>query len=222
MVRVAYSLTPRKPDLHKRWTVCEKSEGKRALSVFSLIRYDSLTQTSLLRCAPVTGRTHQLRVHLMSIGFPIKDDPLYATPYAARDVITNDDPLHDNAQSNGDVTNTVEKEDKIGSLNGSLSTPRDDVTQQQQEEQQEEQRDVETLREDALLELCVCCTQGEQAAFSSDQLRSTGIYLHAHRCDFLNAEGDQIELTLKVPPPCWATPLLGYPPVRPPSTEGIF
>ena len=32
-----------------------------------------------LELEPVTGRSHQLRVHLMAIGFPIVGDPLYAT-----------------------------------------------------------------------------------------------------------------------------------------------
>jgi len=31
---------------------------------------------------PVTGRTHQLRVHLCAIGHPILGDPLYASPQA--------------------------------------------------------------------------------------------------------------------------------------------
>lgn len=33
-----------------------------------------------LELEPVTGRTHQLRVHLQAIGHPIVGDPLYATP----------------------------------------------------------------------------------------------------------------------------------------------
>jgi len=48
----------------------------------------SATQTPLphtglatrLELEPVTGRTHQLRVHLQAIGHPIVGDPLYATP----------------------------------------------------------------------------------------------------------------------------------------------
>jgi tRNA pseudouridine32 synthase / 23S rRNA pseudouridine746 synthase len=35
---------------------------------------------SLLELEPVTGRTHQLRVHLQSIGHPILGDTLYAPP----------------------------------------------------------------------------------------------------------------------------------------------
>ncbi|KAJ9141694.1 Pseudouridine synthase [Pleurostoma richardsiae] len=33
---------------------------------------------SIVRCLPVTGRTHQLRVHLQFLGFPIQNDPIYA------------------------------------------------------------------------------------------------------------------------------------------------
>ena len=35
---------------------------------------------SLIELEPVTGRTHQLRVHLQAIGHPILGDALYATP----------------------------------------------------------------------------------------------------------------------------------------------
>ncbi|ROV92361.1 hypothetical protein VMCG_09120 [Cytospora schulzeri] len=33
---------------------------------------------SIVRCMPVTGRTHQLRVHLQFLGHPIENDPIYA------------------------------------------------------------------------------------------------------------------------------------------------
>jgi len=33
---------------------------------------------SIVRCLPLTGRTHQLRVHLQFLGHPITNDPIYA------------------------------------------------------------------------------------------------------------------------------------------------
>ena len=43
---------------------------------------------SLLQLEPVTGRTHQLRVHCAHMGFPILGDPQYGSPesmeYSAR------------------------------------------------------------------------------------------------------------------------------------------
>ncbi|MEW6165344.1 MAG: RluA family pseudouridine synthase [Pseudomonadota bacterium] len=42
--------------------------------------YDAASDTTRVELAPVTGRSHQLRVHLAALGFPILGDPLYAPP----------------------------------------------------------------------------------------------------------------------------------------------
>lgn len=44
-----------------------------------------LPGTTRLDLEPVTGRSHQLRVHLQAIGHPIVGDPLYAPPTEAAD-----------------------------------------------------------------------------------------------------------------------------------------
>ena len=41
---------------------------------------------SLLQCSPLTGRTHQIRVHLQSTGFPIAGDDRYGDPDANKRV----------------------------------------------------------------------------------------------------------------------------------------
>ncbi len=49
-------------------------------SEFAHTRYETLEtigNISVVRCEPITGRTHQLRVHLASIGHPIVGDDLY-------------------------------------------------------------------------------------------------------------------------------------------------
>lgn len=39
-------------------------------------------ERSLVRCLPRTGRTHQIRVHLEAVGFPVLGDKLYGRPDA--------------------------------------------------------------------------------------------------------------------------------------------
>lgn len=50
-------------------------EGKSAVTVFSAIRY--YPQTTLVLATPITGRTHQIRVHAVSMGYPIVGDNKY-------------------------------------------------------------------------------------------------------------------------------------------------
>lgn len=48
----------------------------------SLTHYQVLSQNStstLVKLMPVTGRSHQLRVHMLALGHPIQGDKLYAT-----------------------------------------------------------------------------------------------------------------------------------------------
>ena len=51
--------------------------GKPSLSVFRALSYCALSDTTLVECRPVTGRTHQLRLHLQLLGTPIANDPCY-------------------------------------------------------------------------------------------------------------------------------------------------
>jgi tRNA pseudouridine32 synthase len=55
------------------------SKGKPSQSLFQLLTYDASTDTSVLSCCPVTGRNHQLRVHLQWLGFPIAGDVQYGS-----------------------------------------------------------------------------------------------------------------------------------------------
>lgn len=50
--------------------------GKSALTFFQKLSGDE--QSSLVELRPVTGRSHQLRVHLLSLGNPILGDAFYA------------------------------------------------------------------------------------------------------------------------------------------------
>ena len=54
--------------------------GKPSRTRWQALGPGPLPETTRVRLEPLTGRTHQLRVHLMELGHPIVGDPLYAPP----------------------------------------------------------------------------------------------------------------------------------------------
>ena len=51
--------------------------GKCSLTRYRVLAHDAVTNTSRVELEPVTGRTHQLRMHMSAIGHPILGDELY-------------------------------------------------------------------------------------------------------------------------------------------------
>ncbi|WP_054301884.1 RluA family pseudouridine synthase [Gemmobacter sp. LW-1] len=52
-------------------------QGKPAITDWRVQRHDG--KTTRVRLMPQTGRSHQLRVHMLELGHPILGDPIYAT-----------------------------------------------------------------------------------------------------------------------------------------------
>jgi len=56
----------------------DHATGKRALTRYRVLERDEMT--TRVELEPVTGRSHQLRVHMAALGHPILGDPFYAPP----------------------------------------------------------------------------------------------------------------------------------------------
>lgn len=61
----------------------DPQHGKPSLTHWRVLAHDPAGAWTTLALSPVTGRSHQLRVHLLAIGHPIVGDALYDAPRAA-------------------------------------------------------------------------------------------------------------------------------------------
>lgn len=75
---------PNRPRQH-----VDHENGRPAVTDWRVVRYEEADEdlpegATRVRLTPHTGRSHQLRVHMLEIGHPILGDPLYASGAALR------------------------------------------------------------------------------------------------------------------------------------------
>ncbi len=77
-VNVPVVYDPEHPPLH----IADPKHNKTALTHFKVIEHFQIQGQPVTRVelTPITGRSHQLRVHMQYLGHPIIGDTLYATP----------------------------------------------------------------------------------------------------------------------------------------------
>jgi 23S rRNA pseudouridine1911/1915/1917 synthase len=68
----------RDPHHRKRMAIVEA--GKQAITRYQVRKY--LDGYTLIEVSPLTGRTHQIRIHLSAIGYPVVGDPVYGVKSA--------------------------------------------------------------------------------------------------------------------------------------------
>jgi len=181
--------------------------GKESQSIFKRLAYDEESDTSLLSCFPVTGRNHQLRVHLQFLGFPIIND----TQYGGRSEISS------SSKAAADDSPSV-LQLMVDAKNESDSS---------------KERRVESLSDAdvaAAKRACPCCSQegaeGILQSFTPRQLLLEGHAIHLHALRYRIrlrpkkskktskkkqdtsslVEPPLAELDLAVDPPEWADP----------------
>lgn len=60
----------------------DHERGKKSLTHYQVLSMND--NSSLVELTPITGRSHQLRVHMLALGHPILGDRLYATDEALK------------------------------------------------------------------------------------------------------------------------------------------
>jgi RluA family pseudouridine synthase len=63
---------------HRHRTVVDDKRGIPAETKFTVL--NSNQESALIEARPVTGRTHQIRVHAYALGYPLLGDILYSAP----------------------------------------------------------------------------------------------------------------------------------------------
>lgn len=184
-----------------------RANGKEALTVFKRLAYyppkDEAERTqgelkdgqpwktlrgySIVRCFPVTGRTHQLRVHLQFLGHPISNDPIYANQRVFGPALGRG---HSEAENDEDIMTRLSRMGK--------EDVADAVAYHDEMVDAYEKRKAERMTG----ETCDVC---DTPLYSDPGAHELGIYLHARRYRCGEGKWDY-ETGL----PDWALPPPGY------------
>jgi 23S rRNA pseudouridine1911/1915/1917 synthase len=74
----------RDPAHRKKMAVVSRDKGREAVSLYQTL--EEFTQHTLLEVHPITGRTHQIRLHLSFIGCPVVGDRIYGRKKSSIDL----------------------------------------------------------------------------------------------------------------------------------------
>lgn len=141
---------------------------------------------SIVRCLPLTGRTHQIRVHLQYLGHPISNDPIYCNQLVFGPSLAAGDDLSDNDE---DIISRLSKMGK--SQVAEALAYHDEMVEEYNKKKAEKMTG----------QLCEVC---DTPLYSDPGVHELGIYLHAKR--YACEEG---EWEYETPLPEWALPPVG-------------
>ncbi|KAI9816806.1 MAG: hypothetical protein M1827_001451 [Pycnora praestabilis] len=176
--RLAYY--PQKPGTSEE----PKTERERTRN--SKMAWKNKEGYSIVRCSPITGRTHQLRVHLQYLGHPITNDPIYCNQRVFGPSLAQGDSVSDNDED------IIARLSRMGK-----SEVAEAVAYHDEMVEEYNKRKAEKMNG----ELCEVC---QTPLYSDPGAHELGIYLHAKRyaCE-------EEKWQYETPLPDWALPPLG-------------
>ncbi|KKY23519.1 putative pseudouridine synthase [Diplodia seriata] len=149
--------------------------------------WKSLRGYSIVRCRPLTGRTHQIRVHLQFLGHPISNDPIYANQRVFGPALAQND---DRSDDDDDIVTRLGRmgKDEVAEAVAYHDEMVDDYNK----------RKAEKLSG----EVCEICNT---ALYTDPGVHELGIYLHARK---YACEAGRWSYETELP--AWALPPAGF------------
>lgn len=141
---------------------------------------------SIVRCLPLTGRTHQIRVHLQFLGHPISNDPIYCNQRVFGPNLAKGDSVSDNDED------IIARLSRIGKSEVAEAMAYHDEMMEEYSKRKAEKMTGE---------LCAVC---DTPLYSDPGVHELGIYLHAKK--YACEEG---RWSYETPLPEWALPPAG-------------
>lgn len=141
---------------------------------------------SVVRCLPLTGRTHQIRVHLQYLGHPISNDPIYCNQRVFGPTLAAGDAASDNDED------IITRLSKMGKTEVAEAVAYHDEMMEEYNKRKAEKMTGQVCE--------ICATP----LYSDPGIHELGIYLHAKR--YACADG---KWEYETPLPEWALPPAG-------------
>lgn len=167
------------------------ADGKPCKTTFTRLKIFP-DNTSLVLCKLKTGRTHQIRVHLKSLGFPIANDPFYGPDSPPFDFVPKVAQQFDEdaeLEKIEKIENQVEHENVFAALSEDAGDPEPESGDRKirkgkngNKQNKVSKVNVREGRDKTFDEICDCCT-GKRTLTQ----HVTCIWLHAYRyesCDW--------------------------------------
>ena len=167
--------------------MCNKdSRTKKEIFRDSKMEWKAKEGHSIIRCLPVTGRTHQLRVHLQYLGHPISNDPIYCNQRVFGPNLAAGDADSDNDE---DIISRLSRMGK--SEVAEAIAYHDEMIEEYNKKKAEKMTG----------KLCEVC---DTPLYSDPGVHELGIYLHAKKYACEHGKWE-----FETPLPDWALPPLG-------------